>query len=498
MAQTVAKTAPVSVKLVEQVEELSEIQKKLEAALTQRYQMAQGVKRDGKEIVVPSFMTLKDAAKAITSFEEEMETEEETIIELYAHPYDACNAFHRAVSEVYGQMLSASSQSFFGTMPGRCLTVPTSHNTSIKVPLGNAKVPGLPINMRIDVMDPAAWTPGERGGFIKFTHKRMYAPMIQDIEARTKAILAKESIFQGKAINSGYEFIDITGFSRESVIYSQEQERQLRANVFTLIEHTSRAQAANIPLKRGILLHGPYGTGKTLTALYTASLCVEHGWSFILVRTTDSIDAAIQMAQKIQPACVFFEDIDAAAGEERDADVNAILNTIDGVLSKDSKVVVILTTNHIEKVSPAMLRPGRLDAVIKLGELDDPGIIKFISANMTNAHGVTMLRDHLDSKAICAAAAGYTPAFLKEAVSKATLYSIARGERQICSADIVDALNELRPQWELMAGPRDVKKITLEDTLRTLVTDVATNVVESAQILDGDNDKTNWSLQTTA
>lgn len=478
---TVKKEAA-AVRLVEQVRDLQDIQSELEAALSQRYAMSSGVNRDGKEIVVPSFMTLKDAAQAIMSFEQEQEQKEDTIVELYAHPYDCCNAFHRAVSEIYGQMVSAQTMGFFGPMNGKCLTVPTSHNTSIKVPIGSTKVPGLPIKMNLSVPDPSTWEPGERGAIISFTTKRMYSPLIQDIETRTKAILAKESIFQAKAIDSQYAFIDVDNFDRSKVIYSAEQTRQLEANVFTIVKNTNRAVAANIPIKRGILLHGPYGTGKTLTALYAASLCVENGWTFILVRPGDNIEGAINMAQKLQPACVFFEDIDAVAVEERDEDVNAILNTIDGVLSKESRVMVILTTNHIEKVNPAMLRPGRLDAVIKLGELDDAGVIKFITSCATDLSGQMMLDDSLDAGAVCMAAKGYTPAFLKEAVSKATLYAIARGafngkSAHISSDDIVDALHELRPQWELMAGPRTVKAPTIEDSLKDLAKVAAGGVV---------------------
>jgi transitional endoplasmic reticulum ATPase len=469
-------------KTVQAPRELKDIQKELERALTQRYQMAQGVNRDGKEIVVPAFMTLKDAAQAIMSFEKEMETDEDTIVELFAHPYDCCNAFHSAVSEIYGQMISATNFGFFGPMNGKCLTVPVGHNKHIKVPIGNTKVPGLPISMNLSVNNPAEWHPGELGATINFTHKRKYTPLIQEIETRTLEILKNESIFKGKALDSQYKFIDVERFNRDKVIYSEEQEAQLNANVFTVIKHTTEATSANIPVKRGILLHGSYGTGKTLTALYIASLCSENNWTFILVKPGDNISAAITLAQGLQPACVFFEDIDSVALQERDADVNEILNTIDGVLSKDSQVMVILTTNHIEKVNPAMLRPGRLDAIIKMGELDRSGIVKFININTQDQSGTTLLTDELNTDQICDAAQGYSPAFLKEAVSKATLYAIARNSARdahnmaalnIASDDIVNALKELRPQWELMSTPRRVETTTIDSLISRAVRGLA-------------------------
>jgi transitional endoplasmic reticulum ATPase len=473
-----------------ETESVSTLQEQLEKALAERYKMASGVKREGKEIIVPPFMTLTDASKAIAAYEKDMESNEDSFFELHAHPFDCAFAFNNAMSEIYGALISQSTMGFWGPINAKSVVIPTSHKDNIKVPIGAVAVPGLPIKMTVSVYNPNEWHPGEVGTVIQFTNKRKFGPLVQEIEAKTKEYLAKRSLFKGKAIDSAYKFINLDTFSRERVTYSAEQIRQLEANVFTLIKNADAAVAANIPLKRGILLHGPYGTGKTLTALYAASLCVENDWTFILVRPHDDIDAAIEMAQKLQPACVFFEDIDAAAGEDRDADVNAILNTIDGVLSKDSKVMVILTTNHIEKVNPAMLRPGRLDAVIKLGTLDKAAVIRFVTDCATDSKGNCMIAGLMDEDAVFRAAEGYVPAFLKEAVSKATLYSIARGDKthSLTTDDIVSAMNELRPQYEMMVGERTEKKVTVEEMFRNIAEQTAAEFNET--VLNGDGSKT--------
>jgi len=456
------------------VSELQLAQQILENALAKRYKTGHGIDRGGKMIRVPEHMDLEDAADAITSYLQEMEEDEQTLMELEAHPYDACYAFHHAVSDIYGNLTSRTTMGFFGPNPGKSFIVPIDHENSIKIPVGSTKVPGLPIHMDIHVTDPHSYDPGDVGVRVVYSCKKKYTPLLKDIEEAAKKFLRTNSIFLGKAIDSGYEFLNIDSFNPDQVVYSADQELQLNANVFTVIEQTQKAIAANIPIKRGILLHGPYGTGKTLTALMSARKCVANGWTFILVRGNDNIEKAIGMAQKYQPACVFFEDIDAKATETRDDDVNGILNSIDGILSKDSQVMTILTTNHIEKINPAMLRPGRLDAVIRLGELDKQGVIKFIEATAVTDKGASMIKGELDPDSLYEAAKGYVPAFIKEAVSKATLYAIAReGSNKktvkITNDDIVAALTELRPQYEMMTMVRKEKVVSMENYVKGMI-----------------------------
>lgn len=459
---------------------LKEAQKKLERALSIRYQMTEGVKRTGNEMIVPSYMSLTEASKALANAAKLQEQDEQVAIQLAGHPHDCCHAFYKAMNEIYGQLTSSTNYGFFGMpLPGRTITVPVSCRESIKLPIGNAQVPGLPIEMNISFVHPDNWDRGDIGLTVVFTAKRKYTPLIKDIESRTREILASESIFRGKPIDSRYKFLKIGAVKDSKVIYSDSQRVQLEANLFTIIANTEKVEAAGVPVKRGILLHGPYGTGKTLTALHVASICQESGWTFILVKNGDDIDEAIELAQELQPCCVFFEDIDAVASTERNVDVNAILNTIDGVLSKDSKVITVLTTNHIEQVNPAMLRPGRLDAVIMLGALDKKATIHFIEQNASKH-----LSGTLDADAIYTASEGYTPAFLKEAVSKAVLYSLARGEAaSVTSDDIVNALVELRPQFDLMQGPKKEEKRSFIGELGDMIEQYSAKVTEKVETL---------------
>lgn len=130
---------------------------------------------------------------------------------------------------------------------------------------------------------------------------------------------------------------------------------------------------------RGILLHGPPGTGKTLLAKAMANLA---NAALYCVSVTDVltcwygespklIGKVFDIAQKNAPAIILFDEIDSLAQRRADSDeesvkiISVFLQKMDGIKGMD-KVTVIGTTNFMEKIDPAMLRPGRFDKIIEV------------------------------------------------------------------------------------------------------------------------------------
>jgi transitional endoplasmic reticulum ATPase len=134
---------------------------------------------------------------------------------------------------------------------------------------------------------------------------------------------------------------------------------------------------------RGILLYGPPGTGKTLIAKAVAS---ESGANFIPIRgpqllskwvgeSERAVREVFRKARQVSPSIIFFDEIDALApsrGTGSDSHVsdnvlNQILTEMDGLLElKD--VVVMGATNRPDIVDPALLRAGRFDRLVYIGE----------------------------------------------------------------------------------------------------------------------------------
>jgi transitional endoplasmic reticulum ATPase len=445
---------------------VDKVVERLQAALVESYEAQAGILRQGDRIIIPAFMNYKDAATAIMAYEKKMEEEVQTMMEFSCHPNDGMVAFYRAMKTAFGELAGAASWSFFGKIPGRSLAVPISYTETVVVPIGKAEIPGLPITFDIR---PALDKEKELGGnmVVICTYRRKFEPLIKKIEQLARQELKDHPIFKGKAIDSDFNFLNVDEFDPSSVIFSESEQRMVDANILAPIKKTDAWKASGSSVKRGVLLYGPYGTGKTLTALLTAKEAVSHGWTFIMVRSGSDIATAIRVAKYYEPAVVFFEDIDQDTAGERNEVINNILNTTDGLLSKNSQVMIILTTNHVEYVNRGMLRPGRLDSIIKLGSLDRASLKKLI---IRSAHGT--IEGDLDMDAIEKAAFEYVPAYVVEAVTKAKAYALAAdgsGELRINSNHIVSAMEELRFQWNLMNTDQTMKKPNLDQAMNDLV-----------------------------
>jgi mitochondrial chaperone BCS1 len=128
-----------------------------------------------------------------------------------------------------------------------------------------------------------------------------------------------------------------------------------------------------IPYRRGYLLHGPPGTGKTTLVLALAGELKLPVATLNLSNRLISDDSVRMLVNGLPAAALLLiEDIDCAFKDWRDTTaasgvtLSGLLNALDGVSSRDGRVL-FLTTNHPERLDPALLRPGRVDRKIELG-----------------------------------------------------------------------------------------------------------------------------------
>ena len=158
---------------------------------------------------------------------------------------------------------------------------------------------------------------------------------------------------------------------------------EVREAVEYPLTHHDRFDELGIVPPRGVLLYGPPGTGKTLIAKAVAS---ESGANFIPVRgpqllskwvgeSERAVREIFKKARQVSPSIIFFDEIDALAparGTSSDSHVidnvlNQILTEMDGL--EDLKDVVIMgATNRPDIVDPALLRAGRFDRLVYIGE----------------------------------------------------------------------------------------------------------------------------------
>jgi chaperone BCS1 len=124
-----------------------------------------------------------------------------------------------------------------------------------------------------------------------------------------------------------------------------------------------------VPYRRGYMLYGPPGTGKSSTVVAIASALKMHIAVLNLMSGGLSDDQLITaLANPPDNSLILIEDIDCVFDENRDSHedkknsitFSGLLNAIDGVSAGEGRIL-FATTNHIDRIDPALIRPGRID-----------------------------------------------------------------------------------------------------------------------------------------
>ncbi|KAE8147505.1 BCS1 N terminal-domain-containing protein [Aspergillus avenaceus] len=166
----------------------------------------------------------------------------------------------------------------------------------------------------------------------------------------------------------------------ESVILDEGVKERIVEDVKDFLSSGKWYHDRGIPYRRGYLLYGPPGTGKSS---FIQALAGELDYDIAILNLSERglTDDRLNHLLTIVPnrTIVLLEDVDAAFSNRRvqtDSDgyrganvtFSGLLNAMDGVASAEERVI-FLTTNHVERLDPALVRPGRVDMTIRLGEV---------------------------------------------------------------------------------------------------------------------------------
>ena len=419
-----------------------------------KFQQDYDIAHEGTQIILPAEPVPMSTQLAITTLERKL-ADEQTILDVHEvinhHPYDALVAFNEVMRQTYGWTSPVPKMTFFGPQPPDLVTVKTGpkEGDSVQVPCGTFKLPNVekPIEVYMNFAGNCL--------IIRGQVRKIDRSFLMELAKKTREYLKLHSIYRSKAINlkcddagnivpSEISFIDTDYINPDELILNPDEYEQVTASLWTPIRQTALCETHGIPLKRGVLLEGVFGTGKTMTANVTSKICVDNGWTYILLDDVRGLKDAILFAQKYQPCVVFAEDVDRVA-EERDQRGNDLLNTIDGILNKNSKVISVMTTNHVEKLNPAMLRPGRLDAVISVRPPEAEAVRRLV-----HLYGAELIDVSDDLKKSAEVLSGNIPATIREVVERSKLAMIAHGNTFVTDEDLFVAATGMEAHLNLL------------------------------------------------
>lgn len=445
-------------------------------------------------LTVPHGMSLDDAMKLLKRRKEFLQEEVKVDETFDVFPWDGAHAIDRVLERKFGWSLATSFETdgFFGKIKHKptLVAIEVAPGDIRQVPWGAFNIPGIEGLLHCAV--------GHKDGRVCFRLvaevQRKDEQTIKDIYEQVRQELRVNSIYRGKAIKIRFtdddgldiempepKFMDTSKISENMVVYSDAVQEQVRTSLFTPITRVADCLANDIPVKRGVILGGPYGTGKTLAATVASKLAVDHGITFVYVSRASELAKAIDFAKQYQsPACVVFcEDIDRSMSGERSVEMDEILNILDGIDTKNSNIITVLTTNHLENINAAMLRPGRLDAVIEVLPPDAKAVERLV-----RLYGGATIAADVDLTEVGNELKGQIPAVIAEVVKRAKLHQLGLQKpgskvEKLSAQALVNSARSMTNQIDLLRRQSEPKDAA--PTLDKVFNDVVSNAMNGTK-----------------
>lgn len=437
------------------------------------------------KITLPRGMTYGKAFTILERLQKEAETPTTFERTFKYRPDDGAHAAYWAMKARFGMALGKLTETFFGIYPAETRTINIGVNETMQVPWGRLEIPTMP-GMECYIMekkDP------ELGPLF---HIAMVGPKKWKEEAHglfndVQEFLQTRSIYRGKALIGAekMEFMNID-IDPNKIVFSDDVTAMLEGTVWGPIRYSEAMRREGVPLKRALLLEGPYGTGKSSAGLLTAQVAEAHGWTFLSAKPgRDKIEDVLRTARLYEPAVVFVEDIDNQANDGNDQAVTKLLDAFDGITAKGGELMIVLTTNHLDRIHKGMLRPGRLDAIIEIAGLDRHGVERLIKAVVPEGR----LAADIDFHVVYAEMGEFLPAFCRETCNRAVTFAINRtkgeGDYVIDTEDLAYAAKSLHPQ---LAALNDAGEGVKPPSLDTALTQAVAGVLERVKTWEPDYD----------
>lgn len=392
------------------------------------------------QIVLPLDMSKREAIEWLERSDEQDNLMVAIAVDFDAFPIDGAVCLHRVLKEVYGWSNMQPTPGFFGPSPPAMFDAYVSHDELVQVLWGQMNLPGIQGFLQTSTR----WD-GKRLKFqISGQVQRRHEGAVRELCAKVREELRLRSIYRGKAFRmsfrpddrdgdpteGGYKFdprncprfIKPSATAMKDLVFNEDTQELVETALYAPIRHSEDLRNAHIPLKRGVMLEGPYGTGKSLCATAVATLCMDNQWTFLYCENALDLDLALSMAQQYQPCVVFTEDIDTAVKMDRTEDVNRLLNILDGVTSKTDEIITVLTTNHVNNISKALMRPGRMDAVIPVRPPDARSAVTLIRQYGNGQ----VIGDEDDLLEAVGPMVGFNAAVFRELVDRSRIAAISR------------------------------------------------------------------------
>jgi len=277
----------------------------------------------------------------------------------------------------------------------------------------------------------------------------------QAVHAQLDELRSRLNVYRGHVLDVSLApgggvsltFTDIPVTAREDVVLPEAVLARVERHALSVAAHRAALLAAGQHLKRGLLLFGPPGTGKTHTTRYLIGKMGSYTRLILTGAGLHAIGSASELARELEPAVIVLEDVDLVA-EDRSFGPGAtpvlfeLLNAMDGAAA-DADLLFVLTTNRADLLEPALAaRPGRVDVAIEI-DLPDADARRRLLALYGRI--VSLQLSEADIDEIVARTEGVTASFIKELLRRSVLATLEDGaaDAVVTARHVTQALDDL-------------------------------------------------------
>jgi hypothetical protein len=272
--------------------------------------------------------------------------------------------------------------------------------------------------------------------------------------ARLRELMREHNVYRGKVLAFGGDHPfrpaplsvrSLPVVPRDRIVLPERALERIERHTAGLARHREWLRASGRHVRRGLLLHGAPGTGKTLSVMYLAGLMPERTVVLLTGRALGAIGEACSLARSLEPAMVVIEDVDLIAQDRSHFETSPLLfellNAMDG-LDEDADLIFMLTTNRPQTLEAALAsRPGRIDLAVELPLPDAPA-----RRRLFEIYGEGLTLEVPEWEPIVAATEGTSPAFIRELFRHAALSAAEDGREAVSAVDLLTAVAALREQ----------------------------------------------------
>ncbi len=281
-------------------------------------------------------------------------------------------------------------------------------------------------------------------------------PVAAAVRGEVERLMRVHDVLRGQVLSFGVSehrgnellnFLPRPDLAADQVILPAGLLDAIERHVISISTEAVRLRAAGQHLKRGLLLHGAPGTGKTHTVRYLMGRMRDCTVILITGQAMRFIEPAAALARRLQPAMVILEDVDLVAEDRSFHDGSSpllftLLDAMDGI-GADADVTFVLTTNRAEMLERALVdRPGRVDLAMEIPKPDRQARERLI-----RLYAGRLALD-ADLAPVVEATEGATASFIKELLRRAVLAALRGAEEvhALTDADLASATEELTAQ----------------------------------------------------